>query len=57
VLKTFGLSYRAKVGYLTALGFLIGLAAHGPMWTWFGFPVRFVLAQVFDFTLAWLLAG
>lgn len=55
--KTSLTSYGSRVGFMVMLGLLIGLAANIPYWNWFGFPTGYILVNITDYVVTWLLAG
>ena len=55
--KTSGLGFGQRVGFVTVSGLLIGIAANGPYWNWFGFPNYYTMIQIVDSVIMWFLAG
>jgi hypothetical protein len=56
-LQTHKLSYWQKVGFITLVGFTVGFLGKLPFWNWWGFSFSFVLIEILDHVIAWLLAG
>ncbi|MFT5136287.1 MAG: hypothetical protein ACI9XU_000272 [Arenicella sp.] len=52
-----GLSLKQRVGFVTGIGLVIGLAGNLPYWNWFGFPTLYTLVQIMDSVIMWFLAG
>lgn len=46
-----------KVGFITVLGFLIGLSSAFMYWNWMGYPLGYSVVNLLDTTVTWLLAG
>ncbi|MFT7525543.1 MAG: hypothetical protein ACI9LY_000679 [Arenicella sp.] len=55
--RTSGLSFKQRVGFVTGIGLVIGLAGNLPHWNWFGFPILYTLVQIMDSVIMWFLAG
>jgi len=54
---TSNLDYKQRLGFVTMTGLLIGIAANGPYWNWFGFPDYYTFIQTVDTVIMWFLAG
>ena len=57
LLQTSGLSYAARVTFLTVLGVLIFAGGHLDEWNWWGFSNAYTGMQFGSIVIGWLLAG
>jgi len=51
------MKYNRRVGFVTMVGVVIALMGTLPYWIWFGFPVGFTIACIFEIVFGWFLAG
>ncbi len=52
-----GLNYLGRVGFTMLAGLFAGIFSHVPYHIWWEFPVSFVVPNVIDAAVHWLLAG
>ncbi len=57
LLKTSGLSYWGRVGFLTVAGLAAGVISDLPNWNWWGFSGSYTTVAVVDSALTWYIAG
>ncbi len=57
LLKTAGLSYWGRVGFLTVAGLAAAVIADLPNWNWWGFSGSYTAVAVADSALTWFFAG
>ncbi len=57
LLKTQGLGYFGKVGFLTLFALTAGVVCFLPFWNWFGFSTAYTLVSIVDLVIGWFLAG
>jgi hypothetical protein len=57
LLQTSGLSYAARVTFVTVLGVLIFVGGHLDEWNWWGFSNAYIGMQLGSIVIGWLLAG
>lgn len=57
VCQAVGLAYWGKVGLVTIIGLIAGVAGNIPMWNWFAFPANFTLINLADTIITWFFAG
>lgn len=57
LLRTEGLTYWQRVGFVTLSGLAVGFISHFPYWNWFGFSTGYVAINIADFVIAYFLAG
>lgn len=57
LLKTGGMKYWGRVGFVVMFAFAVGVIGHLPHWNWWGFPMGFTLAEFLDLLIGWFLAG
>ena len=50
-------SYFGIVGFTTLFGITAGIATKLPMWNWMRWPIDFVVVDILDLAIGWLLAG
>ena len=55
--QTRGLSYGARIGFVTALGVLIFLGGHVDEWIWWSFGNTYMLMQMGALIIGWFLAA
>jgi hypothetical protein len=49
--------YMARVGFVTALGLIVGLMVNVQYWNWYGFPMSYTVAAIFVAVVGFLLIG
>ena len=57
LLKTTGLTYWGRVGFVVVLAFTTCLIAYVPYWIWWGFSGSFTAVEFADHLLGWGLTG
>ncbi len=57
LLKTSGLSYAGRVGFLVTIGLTAGVIADLPDWTWWNFSTSYTGVAFADLLVGWLLAS
>ncbi len=57
LLKTQGLSYFGRVGFMTMFALTAGVVCFLPFWNWFGFSAAYTLVSILDLVIGWFLAG
>lgn len=57
LLKTAGMSYWGRVGFIVLLAVTTGVIAHFPECNWWGFTLGFIGAEFIDLLVGWFLAG
>lgn len=57
LLKTGGLSYGKRVGFITAIGVLIFIGGHVEEWNWWGFGGAYLLMEFGAIVIGWFLAS
>ncbi|MGH1541768.1 MAG: hypothetical protein ACRBHB_15185 [Arenicella sp.] len=57
LLKTTGLGFVQKVGFVALTGLIIGIAGNFPYWNWFGFPTGYTVVMILDTVITWVLVG
>ena len=57
LLQTNGLSYKARVAFVTGLGILIFVGGHLDEWNWWGFSNAYTLMQAGALIIGWILSG
>ena len=57
LLKTKGLSYFGRVGFLVTLALTVGMIAHFPSWVWWNFSTSFTIVEFANLLIGWFLAG
>jgi hypothetical protein len=57
LMQTKGMSFRAKVGFVTLFGLSVGVLGKLPDWNWWGFSASYVMTAVVDLVIGWFLAG
>jgi len=57
LLRTSGLSYPGRVGFLVTIGLTAGVIVDLPNWTWWNFPTSYLSVAFADLLIGWLLAG
>jgi len=50
-------AYGARVAFLAAVGLVVGVAGHLPEWNWWHFSASYVLLEMTDLVVSWVLAG
>ncbi len=51
------LTYLSRVTVATVTGLFAGVVGHLPAWNWWEFPAGYVVLEILDLTMAWMLAG
>lgn len=54
---TTGLTYLARVFFITLIGLVSGLLGHVPNWIWWQFDTSYTLVMLADLIIGWTLAG
>lgn len=49
--------YMARVGFVTAVGLIVGLMVNVQYWNWYGFPMSYTIAAIFVVVVGFLLIG
>jgi hypothetical protein len=57
VLKTQGLTYWGKVGFVAVLALTAGVVSHMSYWNWMGFGTSYTLVMMADLLVGGTLAG
>ncbi len=57
LVQTRGLTFGAKVCFVTTIGVIVGLAGHLPSMLWWGFPQGYTAVEVADAVIGWALAS
>ena len=57
LLQTVGLSYARRVAFLAVAGLVASVIADLPNWNWWGYSGEYILVNLVDYTVTWLLAG
>jgi hypothetical protein len=57
LLKTGGMKYWGRVGFVVLFGIAAGVVCWLPQWNWWGFSAGFVLTELMDLLVGWFLAG
>jgi len=57
LLKTIGLRYMGRVGFIMLIALTAAMVAYLPGWTWWRFSTSFTSVGVADLLIGWFLAG
>ncbi len=57
LLKTRGLIYAQRVGFITMVGLVVALLGNFPNWNWWGFSNSYTLVAMLDVVVAWFFAS
>lgn len=57
LLKTRGLTYLGRVGFVTVLALTAAVISHVPYWNWWNFSNSYTAVTFADLLLGWFLAG
>jgi uncharacterized membrane protein len=57
LLKTRGLSYLGRVGFVMMIALVVAVISHVPYWNWWGFSTGYTFVAITDLIIGWLLAG
>ncbi len=57
LLKTTGLSYMGRLGFVVIFSVAAGIIAIVPNWNWFAFDINYSLCLFADLLIGWFLAG
>lgn len=57
LMKTSGLGYFGRVGFVVVFALAAGVVTDVPYWNWFGFDCYYTLVQLADLLVGWFLAG
>lgn len=57
VMKTSRMTYGGRVMFIVTAALAVAIIAEVPNWIWFHYGTRFVLVNMADIVVAWLLAG
>ena len=57
VLKTRGLTFGGRVGFVLMAALTAGILIHLPYWNWFGFPLKYTMVQLADLAIGGVLSG
>lgn len=57
VMKTAGLSYLGRVGFVIVFALTAGIVTDLPYWNWFSFDTSYTLVALADLMVGWFLAG
>jgi hypothetical protein len=57
VLRTRGLTFAGRVGFVVMAGLAAAVLIHLPNWNWYGFSTSYTLFQVFEIVVGSLLSG
>jgi hypothetical protein len=49
--------YAARVGFVAVLGLTVTLMTHVEFWNWYGFPMNYTVANIFDNIIGFLIVG
>jgi len=55
--QTTGLSYKNRVLFITLIGIIIFIGGHGDEWNWWGFSGAYMMMQMAEIVIGWLLAS
>ncbi len=57
LLKTSGLQYWGRVGFLVVFALTVAVLAHVPYWNWWHFSTSYTAVALADLLIGWFLAG
>lgn len=57
LLKTGGMNYWGRVGFILMFAMAVGVVAVLPGWNWWGFSAAFIAVEFMDLFIGWFLAG